>query len=301
MFSPSHDYEFSDHFYNLSLTSSEPQVVVSQFVVTIEFNLSQKIITFFSPLVIFNHLPVNISISDQTLKTSFEIAPMQCQMLSPPSFPSGMDNFGLIVKSENTSSALIPSIKSVKSVLYLASTANESLFLPLRYDIALRPQTSILTFTPLLVVKNTMAFFVLLQPLDSNQHPIESPQKFQADEEKVFSNISKIFLCLATFESSISPVLLSFDSEHHSVFRFFTEDSSMNIELEIVDNGASLASTFRTPIFPTPICIANFISDTTVQAYQKDASHPFLNQPFSISLFAFDLPFSDPSIYLTFG
>lgn len=90
---------------------------------------------------------------------------------------------------------------------------------------------------------------------------------------------------------------LSLISQQKAAFRVMSQSSFTILELEVSDTKTSFVSCIRRRNFPTPFLIANCLG-VQIEAYHLIPVNPFIIEPHSTSIYAFDEPFSYPSLHV---
>ncbi|KAK8891147.1 hypothetical protein M9Y10_028353 [Tritrichomonas musculus] len=170
-----------------------------------------------------------------------------------------------------------------------------------RYDISIQSQASILTFNPLLQVHNDLDVDIKLQPVNNNTQKV-CGEKYLIKKKSnmMISKMTPAGTFMLIISSFSTFPILSLINEQKIVFKIQSQENSMLIEVETVDVGTNLECHFRPVTFPTPIVICNTLP-TTVTAFQLYNVQPFIIEPHSTSVFAFDEPLSYPSAHFFIG
>ncbi|OHT13818.1 hypothetical protein TRFO_15940 [Tritrichomonas foetus] len=168
----------------------------------------------------------------------------------------------------------------------------------LRYDVSIKSQASIITFSPLLHVKNQLDVNIALQPINNKIHTYYGDPYLIKSGENI--NVSKMTVdgtfMLSIFSYSTTPVL-TLIAEQRTVFKMQSQDTSILIDVEVVDVGTNFECIFKKVIFPTPIVICNCLP-VTITAFQLYNVQPFVIESHSTSMFAFDEPLAYPAAYI---
>jgi hypothetical protein len=281
----------------------------------------QLSVIFFAPCVLFNSTQHSLVISDfdATTRKSVTVSPSLYQLWCPVSYlTDGRLNISVSIpgKARSPVSALDCS-HAARDIVFLPAIKHKELFLPIRCNIAKIRKTSVVTFSSYLTIHNNLAQSIVLQPilsipksfddgvgavgLASRSLLIGESQEVRPNSVEMidFTTTSAAFL-FSVAEFATSPAL-SFLSTQKTVFRVQGLESGMKIiELEVTDDLLTHHAYFHEKSCPTPILINNGL-DVMISAYQMISITPFVIEPNSTSVFAYDEPFAYPSVHLSFA
>lgn len=242
----------------------------------------------------------------------------------PQSYIANNDQLSVYVSLKDTQKIQVNCREFQKGTLFLKSNTETDLYNSLRYHIVTRQGISVVTFSTLLIIRNELPFNITLHPLESTPknfendiNPIGIPNKIKANSDSSMDLMSRAGSFIIFVEGFWNSPAISLLEQRKIVFKMHRnvpEEIINNIdseeymsslskfyevlEVEIFDDATSFIAIFRKSSFPTPIVIANMLSHTKIQVYQKIDKSPFIVEPESTSIFAFDEPLGYPNANL---
>jgi hypothetical protein len=178
--------------------------------------------------------------------------------------------------------------------------------------------TAVVTFSSLLRIRNelfeTIELTVIdkiptvfgeesaaLHGLSSSSLRLGKAQSFAPGTTTVLPLITRSGAVVIHIAGYTSTPILSLLERQQTVFRVQSQEGYTLLALEVIDDSTGFLGIIRQPPFPTPIMIANCLSDVTISAFQLVSARPFKIEPLSTSVFAFDEPAAYPSAVIAFG
>lgn len=261
--------------------------------------LSQFKIFIYAPCVVFNTSSADIAIIDSKTngnKLSFsKIGEDNMAMFGSKKFFRKKQLTAYFTSPETNWNSRVDCLAAgVNSAMFLPYNKSPNVTLPVRYRITSAPypfkHSSVLTLSPFVTVKNHLDADIIICPMNSNQfETIIKPQ----EKRQIMSSIEDL-----SYEVSVrgyEKTWINLSTPVCTIFRLikYEKGPDLYIELKVVKNHEGFAASFKVPTLPTPIVVANFLSDKSISVFQKREDHPIVISPESTSLFAYDEPFGD--------
>lgn len=202
-------------------------------------------------------------------------------------------------------------LTTTKGNMLLPLPLDSGLYHGVRTDVSNKSRISVITFTPLLTIKNELPYTITSQPISKipttfsdtfdilpNDSILPDIRVIEPKQSMPITVMSESGAFLLTIEGYITTPSLSLTSPQKTVFRVISKTDFYLIELEIFDIQTTLQATIRSATFPTPFIISNCLP-VPMTIYQIVNGSPFFIEE-STSIFAMDEPFAYPCVHIDF-
>ena len=270
---------------------------------------------FFSPVVVFNMTSWNISVTDLTTKKDdhkvLTVDSEQCALWIPSSVIEKEMDFDIGLATTGTKQC---TLKASNHCQLLELESDSDMFLGIGTVMTTNSRgTSIITLSPLLVVENQLDVDVIL--ISIVEIPKETSDDYQkvgylssavtvgptlrikAHEKVTVEKVSKSCSFMLSVDGFTNSPAFQLITPQKSVAKLNREDlTSRLIQVDVEFMETSYHAVIRDCEFPTPIVIANCLDKEVIRAYQIIDRNPFVIEPRTTSVFAYDEPFGYPAV-----
>lgn len=274
-------------------------------------------LVFYSPAVVFNMTSWTVSLADLTTKKDgkkiISVNPEQCALWTPPSIIEKETDFDVGVSIPSTKQCVVNSNKPYQ-LLELKDEPDIFLGLGVVKTTNLRG-TSIVTLSPLLVVENELDVDVTLIAIAeipkeagsdyqsfgflSSAMPVGSTILVKAHEKVTVEKVSKTCSFMLSVDGFTNSPAFQLTTPQKSVAKLNRADLSWRLmQVDVAFLETSYKAVISDSAFPTPIVIANCFNHEVIRAYQIIERNPFIVEPNTTSVFAYDEPSGYPSVHL---
>ena len=258
---------------------------------------NQTIVSFYAPCVIFNNTKSKITIydSDESIVSNSGIFSIWC----PKSYLSNKEHLIANLAIDDAEP-----IKNIDFLVTRRTIQNFSITKQEKYkiciDVSVSKNISVVTLSNVLIIHNLLNFDLNIQPIDGNVRTnfVGEPYLIKSQSSSTITKMSDTGTFIISGFTT-TPILYLL-SEFKNAFKIQSNESKKIIFLEIVDVKTHLDAYFKPIQFPSPILIANCLN-TKLIAYHLIQTTFFEIEPNSTSIFAFDEPFSYPSLTIEFN
>lgn len=264
-------------------------------------------ISFVVPCIIYNNTNVWLTVSESLDELKVDIPINKYGIITPRSyFKTGKMPKNLLLNVNKSNDSLEPfeiltprkSNINVRQPNASKNISKSYIHFGLRYDISIKSEISIVTFSPLIRVRNNLKYQIDLSPFENNKIR-NSPYTINPGESTELTRMTKFGIFQLSIDQFEQNPKICLTKEQRSSLKFVLNSKLYLIEVEIIDVETNYDVVFREAIFPTPVVIENFLF-IDVNAFHLDSTQPFLIESYSTSMVGYDDLLEYPAFYIEF-